>query len=372
MKSLTDYITDLELIAGIRRVALAAEENEELKLLAHKLAALLYGEGGPQSFWEHYTPHMEDVSRLLGADADCYLAYVYDLGFPHLAEIYKKCGFPERVLAATLSDFDLRAQNYRAMHHRAGIDDYKWLTGHVTGTLFRLGRLQFVYDKRFSYAARIYRSRVDGALAVVAESGLPVDEAGFITVPETAAFTTGLEAGEDSVAANKIDAHGNILEERAVLPYSRYELLLQPGDPVIDIHIPATGKMGHEECMASFQEAWAFGRQFFPDVAYRGFVCSSWLLSDEVLETLPDSSNVVWFSRLFTRCAGRRSEHELIYKWIFGMDKNRQDYKSHEAATTLQKGTHRLLDQGRWYVGRSGFVPAARVAGAEAAEADRQ
>ncbi|RAV00511.1 acyltransferase domain-containing protein [Paenibacillus sp. YN15] len=362
-EGLSGYITDRELLAGMERVARAAEGNRRLPELAAELLALLYGEGGEPQFWALYTRSWEELEQLLGEDADCYLAYVYELGFPRLAALYERRGYPRQVLAATLSDFDLRARNYRDMHGgRAGIDDYRWLTRHMTGTVFRLGRLQFVYNRPFVYGTQIYRGRLDGSLTAVAEGGLAVDGQGFVAVAGEGVFVTELEVGEEAVTANRIDPAGNILREKVHLPDGHYDCVVRDGDPVIDIHIPADGKMSAGDVAVSLQMAWAFGKRYFPDARYRGFVCSSWLLSDEVAEILPEDANLVRFSRLFTRCAGQRREHELIYKWIFGMDKKREDFRRHTPSTALQKGARRLLEEGRWFTARSGFIPPEGVA----------
>lgn len=362
MTGLARYITDRGLLAGMERVARIAADCRWLAELAEELLDLLYGEGGEPQFWVLYTRYRAELEQALGEDADCYLAYVYELGFPRLAAIYRDHGYPRQVLADTMSDFDLRAQNYRDQHGgRAGIDDYRWLTRHMTATVFRLGRLQFVYSKSFSYGTRIYRSLRDGSLTAVAEGGLAVDGQGFAAAEGE--FVTELqEAADGTVSANLIGPGGSILPEKVRLLAGEYVCVVSDGEPVIDIHIPADGtRMSPQDAALSLQLAWAFAQRYFPEIRFRGFVCSSWLLSGEVKEILPDDANLVRFSRLFTRCAGQKREHELIYRWIFGMDKSKEDFRLHEPSTTLQKGARRLLEEGRWFTSRNGFIPAEHI-----------
>jgi hypothetical protein len=371
MTGLAGYITDRGLLAGMERVARVAADCGWLAALAEELLDLLYGDGGEPQFWALYTRRRAELEQALGEDADCYLAYVYGLGFPRLAEIYRRRGYPHQVLADTLTDFDLRAKNYRDQHGgRAGIDDYRWLTRHMTATVFRLGRLQFVFSKPFVYGTRIYRNLRDGSLTAVAEGGLAVDGQGFAA--ETGVFVTELEestelpesdeAADATVTANLIGPGGSILRKKVSLPDREYVCVIRDGEPVIDIHIPADGsRMSPQDAALSMRMAWAFAQRYFPESRYRGFVCSSWLLSTEVEEILPEDANLVRFSRLFTRCAGQKREHELIYSWIFGMGKNKQDFQLHEPSTTLQKGARRLLEEGRWFTSRNGFIPADRI-----------
>ncbi len=356
MKTLINYLTDQELIEGMRRTAGQVQQYDWLEALSEQLAMLLFEEQGMTCFWEQYEQHRAEIKAILQDDSECYLAYVYDKASPRLIAYYQSKGIPEQIMKATLADIDLRAYNYHMMHNHAGIDDYKWLTRHITGIIFQLGRLQYVYDKTFDYKTYIFKHRYDGTLVKLAEHGLFVDGGGFYSKQETAVFTTMLERNNTSITGNKIDELGNILCERFTVSLDEYECVVEPGEAVIDIHIPATGKMGYEECTESMKEALEFARKYFPDIDYKGFVCSSWLLSDELIEKLPASANIVRFSGLFTRCAAGRSDHELIYKWIFGMDKNKEDYQSHEAVTTLQKGTRELMEQGRWYQSRAGFI----------------
>ncbi len=374
MTGLARYITDRGLLAGMERVAGAAADRGWLSELAAELLDLLYGEGGEPQFWALYIRRRAELEQALGEDADCYLAYVYGLGFPRLAAIFRDRGYPRQVLADTLSDFDLRAKNYRDMHGgRAGIDDYRWLTRHMTATVFRLGRLHFVYNKPFVYGSRIYRNLRDGSLTAVAEGGLAVDGQGFVAAEgefvteleestELAGAAGAAEAADGTVTANLIGPDGSILPERVRLPAGEYVCVVRDGEPVIDIHIPADGtRMSPQDAALSLRMAWAFAQRYFPDIRFRGFVCSSWLLSGEVEQILPEDANLVRFSRLFTRCAGQKREHELIYRWIFGMDKNKEDFRLHEPSTTLQKGARRLLEEGRWFMSRNGFIPAEHI-----------
>ncbi len=241
MPGLTRYITDRGLLAGIERVARRAADCSWLSGLAEELLNLLYGEGGEPQFWALYTRRRAELEQALGEDADCYLAYVYGLGFPRLSAIYRLHGYPRQVLADTLSDFDLRAKNYRDQHGgRAGIDDYRWLTRHMMATVFRLGRLQFVYSKPFLYGTRVYRNLRDGSLTAVAEAGLAVDGQGFVEAEGV--FVTELrEAVDGTVTANLIGPGGNILPETVRLPAGEFVCVVRDGEPVIDIHIPADG-----------------------------------------------------------------------------------------------------------------------------------
>jgi hypothetical protein len=51
--------------------------------------------------------------------------------------------------------------------------------------------------------------------------------------------------------------------------------------------------------MASLDEARAFFPRHFPHERYRAFSCGSWLLDPQLLQYLPEDSNIVRFQRRF-------------------------------------------------------------------------
>lgn len=358
MKKLSNFLHEPELLAGMQRVARIAQSTPDLHALAVRLAELLYQGDAGQLFWEHYVQHKEYISKILGNDADCYLAYVYELAFPRLMDLYTKAGYPESVLADTMADIDLRAQNYRLMFGHGGIDNYHWLIHHMTGNLFTLGRLQFIFTKKAPAGSCVYQNLERGDLFAVAQADVPVDAEGFIAAKdESPSFITTLTQTPGGFTAHPIDARGAVLPQPIEISTEKNACILHSGDAVIDIHIPATGKMTAQDCTASFEQAVEFAKRFFPGIDYRGFYCCSWLLADELLDGLSPTSNIPAFSRRFIRCAAHRSDHELIYKWVFGMDKEPADYREHTATTSLQKLTHSLLSQNRWFTTRAGYIP---------------
>jgi hypothetical protein len=68
---------------------------------------------------------------------------------------------------------------------------------------------------------------------------------------------------------------------------------------VIDLHIPESGPMTPQAVAASLDEARAFFPRHFPDERYTLFGCGSWLLDPQLLEYLPEESNIVRFQRRF-------------------------------------------------------------------------
>jgi hypothetical protein len=62
---------------------------------------------------------------------------------PKVHAYHLELGINAKVSAATLADMGLQLRINRRVHGRFGLDTWSWLTLHMAGNLFRLGRLQF-------------------------------------------------------------------------------------------------------------------------------------------------------------------------------------------------------------------------------------
>ncbi|GIJ56275.1 acyltransferase domain-containing protein [Virgisporangium aurantiacum] len=71
------------------------------------------------------------------------------------------------------------------------------------------------------------------------------------------------------------------------------------GSRVVDLHIPESGPMTPAAVDASLDAARAFFPRHFPDEHYTLFGCGSWLLDPQLLEYLPEGSNIIRFQRRF-------------------------------------------------------------------------
>ena len=202
---------------------------------------------------------------------------------------------PPDVTAATLADVGRMLARNRGWFGEAGVGDELagWLTRHLHGALFQIGRLQYE------------RVRLgEGA-------GLELQMAGF--------------------------------------PCG-------PGDLTINLHVPAEGgSLIPEVVDASLAAARAFFRKRFPDERYAVVTCHSWLLDPQLPGVLPAGANLAGFQRRFT--VGRVSDHDgdtSVRKFVFGdVDTPLADLPQD---TSLRRAVVRLLRRGGHWHDHSGWL----------------
>lgn len=79
-----------------------------------------------------------------------------------------------------------------------------------------------------------------------------------------------------------------------------YELLEEQGERKISLHIPSDCKLHTALLRQSYLQAKALISKTFPDFADVPYVCGSWLLSPNLKDFLPESSNILKFQQSFT------------------------------------------------------------------------
>ena len=75
--------------------------------------------------------------------------------------------------------------------------------------------------------------------------------------------------------------------------------MLQPGDTILDLHIPRADVLNAETCGASYAQALEFFARVLPDRSPKALFCHTWIFSPQLLKFLPPTSNLVRFQREF-------------------------------------------------------------------------
>jgi hypothetical protein len=148
-------------------------------------------------------------------------------------------GISPAVSAASLADVGLQLRINRRVHGDFGLDTWSWLTLHMAGNLFRLGRLQFHLVR----------------------------------------------------ASNEIRG----LEESSITNHG--------SSWVLGVHIPEDGGLSPALVDTSFSEARAFFPKYFADKPATVATCDSWMLDPYLAERLPASNIVSFARRFtLDRC----------------------------------------------------------------------
>lgn len=243
------------------------------------------------------------VSQYAAGDAALIPALVLLAGVPRLRDQHRAHQIPESVTRETLSDIEIWIRTYRRQQGEWGLNNMAWLTHAFAGRLFRLGRLQFIH-KPFTGPVHAFEQRASGRVLALSGTDVKIRADGLVDGTndgfDPQAFNPLFTRSADTVTGHPIHPLGWVLTRPTTLALAEWRPVLDPGDPVLDIHIPESGPMDFDRCGESLHRALDFFPHHFPELApARAFVCGTWFFDSQYQKILPPTANIVRFQREF-------------------------------------------------------------------------
>ncbi|HUS93033.1 MAG TPA: acyltransferase domain-containing protein [Phycisphaerae bacterium] len=280
----------------------AFEALPTLKRLAWHCHCVLFGRepGGIEELCKAAIPWPTRPEQL-PAWGEAFYPAVLLSGGPYMMDLHRRRGVPMDVTRDTTGDLPLWMRHYRERTGRWGLAEAGWLANHFRGRIYKLGRLQFRFEE-FAYGFGAFRSAGDGRVVLLAPGGVrfrrdgQFDGAGGARDAEGAWTSTFSDDG-GVLRGHPVSSDGRALPRAVELPKATWRPVLQQGDAILGVHIPATGPMSHAACGESFLRAAAFFPEHFPEFAWGAFVCTSWFLDNQFARLLPETSNIRRFQQ---------------------------------------------------------------------------
>ena len=127
------------------------------------------------------------------------------------------------------------------------------------------------------------------------------------------------------------------------------------GDNVIEIHIPADGKLEKTQCEASIQMAREFFATFFPDFKYEYFTCHSWLLDRSLERFLSRESNILQFGQMFDAVSKETSD--AILRYVFRWNTTRRTIDCSLCTSSFAQKIRKAALEGEEFYETLGVIP---------------
>ena len=130
---------------------------------------------------------------------------------------------------------------------------------------------------------------------------------------------------------------------------------IEKSDPIMEVHIPATGPLNMEDCKQSIEMAKTFFAKYYPEYGYKYFTCHSWLLDPTLSEVLDPGSNILKFQQLYEITQIQPSD--AILKYVFEWDTIRSNMHQYECKSRLAESARRYIDAGGSFCEAFGIFP---------------
>ena len=332
------------------------------KLLANPAAAELAGHGYWRLFVKEpgdfealmYWPMLEDTP---GPAGSLFYALILLCGTDHVIAEHRRRGIDPAVTQNTLSDLERWIRQNHAWSGTWALREYPWLSNHFAGRLYALGRLHFI-PAQWKLDYHVFRHRRSGDVTVLAGDAMTFRTDGQCDgtsgVNDAQCWTARFQNDGTTIIGHAVTRNGAAVHEPVTLDAADWEPVLQEGDTVLDVHIPAAGPLRNADCRAAFVQALDFFPRHVPETGgIRGFVCSSWLLDDQLTLYLPEKANIVQFLSLFHRLPLPNSTGDQIVERVFGRG---IDPLTTEPAGSLQTVVADHLRAGHHWRNAAGFI----------------
>ena len=304
-----------EVTSALLRRAARTRKGASLRALVHERHDALYLTEPPPLAEIRAWPLLATADD---PEANILYALVALSSLPQMRALYAAHAIPDDVYRHTLSDVLRWMEHYRehaAVDRTSGARGswglspryLPWLRHHFLGELFHLGRLQFEPGPHAGWrganlGARFFRHRATGNVIALADPDLTfradgqLQGAGGVTDP-AGEWRSSFDMSDTHAIGQPISPLGYAERRTVALPLDAWRLALSPGDPVLNIHMPAGSPMDFDQCGESLRQALDFFPRHFPDRRFEAFACSSWLLDPQLDGPMPPTSNIVRFQR---------------------------------------------------------------------------
>ena len=262
------------------------------------------------------------IQAAFGQRTSLFYVLAYLAALPYTEQDYLRRGIGLDVFHDTLLDFRIWMVRFHELEGYWGYGSFMWIWRHLTGELFRLGRLQFALAD-FEWQVVALRKKTTGQIVLLADPALPLREDGYAAgagrMPEdslaqpTGESSTGrrsdegggsewlpaFEARDDGWLGNPVSPYGFAARETVFLPRAEWEVVLQRGNTILDLHIPRGSALTPDACRDSLRQAFAFFPRYYPARPFKASFCHTWFFTAQLQQILPRESNLVRFQREF-------------------------------------------------------------------------
>ena len=259
-------------------------------------------------------PFDERVQAALGERVSLFYLLAYLAALPYAEREYRRRGIGMDIFQATMSDLRIWFCHEYDLNGKWIFRQFSWVWRHLSCELFRLGRMQYMLSP-FDGSVSAYRRRGTGEIRLLAGAEMLLRPDGYAlgagrTRPEDPFFqdrpqpieevwSPVFEARREGWWGHPVSPYGCVLRDPQLLPRIEWEPVLQPGDTVLDMHIPRKDPFTLEACHDSLRQAFEFFRQQAPDRPFKAGYCHTWFFTPQLYQILPPESNILRFQREF-------------------------------------------------------------------------
>jgi len=372
-----------EAVEALQAVAGLVREDDELRSIFAEFHDRTALRGEWHREWSDL-PVDPRVQARLGERTSLFYLLAYLSALPYTEARYRQLGVSEEIFHDTMLDFPFYLGDFYHFHGYWGYSLFAWIWRHLTCELFRLGRLQYMlapfhggvtaFRRKFrvdghsqkparagtlSLDRALTGQNADGDLSgldiiLLADPDQPLRADGYAygagqfhrddeTMPAES-WKPVFEASTAGWRGHFVNPYGFVHSQVVFLPCSEWEMILQHGNTVLDLHIPRKDPLTAETCRASLRQALEFFPRVFPERPWKALYCHTWFFTPQLQTFLPPESSIVKFQREFYLYP---FPGNLGFLWSFVFGEKHPEPAAAPRDTSLRRAVLDWIDQGK-------------------------
>ncbi len=237
---------------------------------------------------------------------------------PVMKAKHQALGVPDEITRGVCGNYEELITMFRALYPGLWGADLRvlyWLRNDSEARLYRLGRMEYMH-KPFHGRLLAFRHRRTGEVVALSEADVIYTDEGYIG--ETG-WTATLRMDDEMARGHLMHPAGHALREVVELPLSEWDIALQRGDHILEMHIPGGGGFRPDLVRDSMRQATEFFPRYFPDQPFVGLACASWMLNPRWHEVYRPENNITAWQREMYLYPLRSSGRDGMF-FLFGRD----------------------------------------------------
>jgi len=208
---------------------------------------------------------------------------------------YREEGYPEKIIKDTFSVVRSSCDSFVRQTGAPGSwpAALSWMRLYLTARLVQLGRFNYKLMETIPFGVAL-RNRRDGRKVLLSRVGDAYNSAGWCLQKDDplaeGGWTADYRETETTFSGCAISPCGFALPGTRSYPRDEWEAVLRPGDVMIDMHIPAGGRMTPEACRDSFRQAFDFFGAKHGGKFKKVIISHSWIFNTQFEGLLPESN----------------------------------------------------------------------------------
>lgn len=273
-------------------------------------------------------------------------------------------GISHKIIYDTLSFFRsfIKASSEQAKRPCFSEDFFALYPVYIFKKYLWIGRLRFEFHPDFNCNVRMFTGQ-DGKTCLLMcdtmlhASGNILGSMGFSDAEN--AFPADFRETDEFYEGYAVNPETHLAEAtRTRLAKQEWQQVIKPGDALIKVHIPKSGKLLKEECEASYAQALPVFQKVYPEYDFKGFVCCTWMLCPAFRKILKPDSNILHFQDKYTLFPLKDPAVDVL-RYVFDKAVSSVDEIDASALpedNTMQRGVKKLLLAGEYIHNYGGLI----------------